>query len=522
MPTPTTGTEGPTQPPEGVGACAQDIPVTSQVPRLRNREYDNAIRDLLNVREINGRPPSGMLVDDLEGAITSTAWNGYLDAANAIAAQVMNGDARSTFISCDPAATDCLRTTVEQFGRKALRRPLTADEVDSYLRMAQTEPAGQPEEVAESILAAFLSTPSFIMVPELNQLKDDASGAFVLSDHEVATRLSLLLWGSIPDDALNAAADAGQLRTLEQIEGQAMRMVNEQEKVGAQLATFHRFYADVRFGAHWATLDHDTERFPLFDKDAVNPAMMDEIDAFFAEVAFTGGFKDLLLSNVAYVNNATAPIYGLNAADYGPELTRVELPATERPGFLTRVGFLSSYSRFDSTSPILRGAFINKHILGIDPGPPVDNVPTEPPPGNYATEREAVDALTSPSDCSGCHHAIINPPGYVMEVFDSIGGIQDTDPLGGPIDGVADVTLPEGIKTINSPYELMEAIAESSAPKLRYVQQWVAFATGRGTGDDACVVDTLGTAMADDSYTILNLLTDMSQADFMRLRTADL
>ena len=94
--------------------------------------------------------------------------------------------------------------------------------------------------------------------------------------------------------------------------------------------------------------------------------MMTELDRFFEEVAFEGGsFKDLFLSKVAYVNNATAPIYGLDPASYGADLTRVELDATQRPGFLTRVGFLSSFSADASTSPILRGAFITVNILGV-------------------------------------------------------------------------------------------------------------------------------------------------------------
>ena len=96
---------------------------------------------------------------------------------------------------------------------------------------------------------------------------------------------------------------------------------------------------------------------------------------------------------------------------------------------MTRAGFLSSYSHYDATGPILRGAFITIYMIGVDPGPPTPGATMmQPPAGNYKTQRETTDALVNQSaSCKGCHTAIINPPGFVLENYDAIGKWQTVD-----------------------------------------------------------------------------------------------
>ncbi|WP_437989699.1 DUF1592 domain-containing protein [Sorangium sp. So ce145] len=508
----------------GVGggdSCVPGIPVTSQIPRLLNRQYDAVVRDLLGVTTLESAgnlPPSALLVPDFDGDMTEPAWNGYLAAAEHLAAEVLGGPNKQRFLACDPAASRCLEDTIVAFGRKAFRRPLLEEEVQSFLRLTAVEPQGTPDEIAEAILFAFLASPSFIMRPELAQ--EPEGSAIKLSSHEVAARLSVLLWDSIPDDILDAAADAGQLATKEQILAQAQRMIQDREKTAPVVARFHRAYADIRPGSRWGAVEHDTTRFPDYSPDVVAP-MMAEMDALFEEVAFEGGsFKDLFLSNVGYVNKDTAPLYGLDAADYGADLTRVELDPNERPGFLTRVGFLSSYSRYDATNPILRGAFVANRLLGIDLAPVPGASEAPRPPGPFSTEREAIEAMTSSARCAGCHGTYINPPGFVLERYDAVGKVQTTDPLGGPIDGTADVTFGvDNVKTITSPIELMNELAADPAAMRRYAERWVAFATGREpNGSDTCDVQGLSVNLLVDGYTLLDLLADLTQTDSFRLR----
>jgi hypothetical protein len=490
---------------------------------MKNAAYDAVVRDLLGLTALasaGNQPPSSLLAPDSDGSMTDIAWNGYLSAAEKIAAEVMAGASKAQFIACDPSQSTCLTETVKGFGRKAFRRPLTDTEVTSFMRLNSFVPKGQPAEVAEAVLYAFLASPSFILLPELAQDKDGSNTK--LSSYEMATRLSFLLWGTVPDDALNKAADAGQLSSKDQISAQAQRMLKS-DKAKAVVTDFLHYYAGIEAGSHWVNnASHDSTKYPSYTDASYAPAMS-EMDAFFQDVVLNGGtFKDLFLSNTGFVTKDTAALYGLTPSSYGTQPTKVQLDANQRPGFLTRVGFLSTFAKYDATSPILRGAFISGRILGVNPGTPDPAfLKTAIPTGNYTTQRQAIDALTSNQPCQSCHGVIINPSGFVLEHFNAVGGWQDTDPLGGPIDGTADVRFSStDTKTISNPLGLMSEIANLPEAKRHYAEQWVAFASGRVPNPaDACIVNQLGSNLAGPSYPVLNVMADYTQADSFRLRT---
>jgi hypothetical protein len=298
------------------------------------------------------------------------------------------------------------------------------------------------------------------------------------------------------------------------------------EKTGPLLAAFHRDWVQMNNGsAHWWKTDHETMTFPLYSA-AAKPSWQAELDAFFEDVAFEGGsFDDLLLSNVAFVNQDNAAIYGLDPAAYGAELSKVQLDAAQRPGFMTRVGFLSSYSGYEATSPILRGAFISVYMLGVNPGPPIPGATMMTVQGDFATQRAYVEELTKPMACTGCH-SIINPPGFVLESYDAIGKVQTVDPRGGAIDAsVTTATVDFGggnAKPISSALQLMQEIAQTPKSKQLYAEAWVAYAFGRApNGNDKCLVDQLDAKLAQDGYGILDLLAELTQADSFRLRARE-
>ena len=508
--------------------CVPGVPATSQIPRLLNRQYEAAVRDLLGVTGAgaDNKPVSELLVADFSGPMTPDAWRIYQDVGDQIASQVMSGPNRSKFIACDPAASGCMDETIRTFGRRAFRRPLTDDEVARFQTLGQTMPAGTPEEVAQTTLFAFLVSPSFLLIPELATTADPSGQGIQLSSYEVATRLSFLLWGSVPDDELNAAADADQLQTKDQILTQAERMIAVREKTGPLVSAFHSDWIQMNnANAHWWKLDHDPATYPLYSADD-KAALKAELDAFFEEVAFQGGnFSDLLLSNVAYVDQNTAALYDLDPSQYGANLTKVELDASLRPGFMTRAGFLSSYSGYNATSPILRGAFISVYMLGVDPGPPIPGAAMMTVDGDFATQRAYVEELTKPSGCAGCH-SIINPPGFALENYDGIGKWQTVDPRGGAIDATvttATVNFGDG-KTveITSPMQLMQEIAQTPKARQLYAQAWVSYAFSRApNGNDRCVVDDLDAKLTQDDYSILNLMADLTQADSFRVRVQE-
>jgi len=515
------GASGSSGPPN---VCLPGIPATTQVRRMLNREYDAVVRDLLGVTTIGAaaQPPSNSLYPDFDGAMVPDAWRLYKDVGTAIAKAVMaDPTQKARFIGCDPATSGCLAATIKSFGRKAFRRPLTDVEVARYVAIGEGDSIGTPDDVAEATLLAFLISPPFLMVPELNTTPGPAATSFQLSNYEVAARLSFLLWGSIPDDVLSTAADNNQLQTKEQILSQAQRMIAIRDKAAPQVSAFHRHWAQMDSGgSHWFNGDHDTTKFPLY-APAAKTTYAAELDSFFAEVAFTNGsYKDLLLSNVGFVNKDNAATYGLSNS--GTALTKVQLDPVQRPGFLTRAGFLSSYSHYDMTAPILRGAFISLYMIGLDPGPPPPGAfMITPPAGQYLTNRERTEALVNQSaSCMGCHTTLIDPPGFVLENYDAIGAWQTIDKLGaGPINPVADVNFGDGkVKTIHNAQELMQELAQTPKGRQMYAQSLVSYGYGRDpNAQDQCVADQIGSKLGD-GYAILNAFTDLTQADSFRLR----
>jgi len=521
---------GPGSPPSG--DCTPGIAPTSQVPRLTNAQFDRTIRDLLGVSALSASGnvlPSTLLATDQDGSMTSLAWSSHQTVADMIATQVI-GDAtlKKKFISCTPSTTGagatCFHDTIVAFGRKAFRRPLTSDEVTAFTAVvtngAQITATGSNDEISQALLYMFLISPSFIMRAEITG-NADGSGHYPLSSYEVASRLSYTLWGSTPDDTLSAAADKDQLTTPAQILSQAQRMLQD-PKAHDMVASFHQYYLLMGTNTRWDQANKDPSLFPAFSQ-AIVPDMENETLTFFDKVAFGGGtFQDLLLSPKAYVNASLAPLYGLKAADYGTDLKEVTLDSAQRPGFLTRLAFLNAYSAYNRTSPILRGAFITKQVLAVPIGSPPPGADTTPLPStaDLDTNRKQVDQQTSASACATCHHNFINPPGFVMEAYNTAGAWQTKEATtGAPIDTVVDAMIDGQLVHLNNPAELMAKIAASPGAQQQYANKWVSYAYQReGDPNDCGTVSNLTAKISAGGYTIANLITDLTQTDSFRMR----
>ena len=514
--------------------CTQGVVATSQIPRLTNAQYDRTVRDLLGISGLSASsnaPPSSILATDQAGSLTSLGWSSYQSVAEMIAAQVMaDPTLKANFLKCTPSGDGkaCLHDTIVQFGRRAFRRPLTDTEVAGFdaivAKGAQITPTGAPLEVAEALLYMFLVSPSFLQRPEITETADNA-GHFTLSSHEVASRLSYLLWGSTPDDALNQAADANQLGTPDQIMTQAQRML-KMPQAHDMVSDFHRTYLLMGTNTRWDNTNHDTSLFPAFKKELV-PVIQQETEKFFDYITFTknGSFTDFLLSPIAFVNAATAPLYGLDPSKFGADLTQTELDPAQRPGFLTRAGFLNAFSAYNRTSPILRGAFIAKQVMAVPIGSPPPGAEATPLPAtaDLDTNRKQVDQQTSGAACSTCHHNFINPPGFAMEAFDAAGAWQTKEKATGvAIDTSVDAMIDAKTVHLNGPAELMAKIAASPGAQRSYAEKWVAYAYERASNPtDACTVNQLAAKLTTSGYTVLNLIADLTQTQSFRLRAVE-
>ena len=507
--------------------CVAGTPVTSQLPRLLNSEYDNTVHDLLGV-DISTTPPSSMLAPDSIGSVDQRTWDGYQTAADSLAAQVIASTTlMKNVVPCTPSGdgSACATQFIQTFGPLAFRRPLTAAELSRftgvYTNRAMLTSTGSFNETVQFILKEFLLSPSFLTKGEISEATPTGNN-FNLSPYEVATRLSYMMWGSMPDATLFSAAAANQLSSSSQILAQAQRMLAD-PKARAKVADFHATYALMGPSTRWSEAAHDPSLFPAFTPVMV-PLLTTEAQQFFDYVTFNlnGSFQDLITKPIAFVNKDLAPIYGLSASDFGADLQLTNLDATQRAGVFTHAGFLGSYSHYDATAIILRGAFLEKQVLCRQiPAPPpgATNTPLPTTPGS--TMRDRVAAQTSGGTCAGCHSAIVNPAGFALEAYDGIGAWQTTEAASGvSVDSTADVLIGNNTVHVSGPVDLMSAIAASPEAQSCYAQRWVAYAYQRDlTGQDVCTVQGIASKMSGGSgYSIQNLVADLTQSSFFLTR----
>lgn len=503
-------------------ACVAGIPQTSQLPRLTNAQYQSTVVDLLGVEGT-----ASMLAPDTEN-VDQRAWDGYVAAATAIAAQVM-GDAtlRSRFVTCTPDGdgSACAAQIIQSFGLRAFRRPLTELEVARFTKLygdrATITASGSFDEAAELMLSSFLLSPSFLVKAEIVDLP--AGDSLPLSGYEVASRLSYMLLDSMPDAALFDAAAQNALVTPEQIRAQAVRLLEQDPRARGKVARFHEHYMHKGPGTRWLDYQRDPSQFPAFSAELV-ALLSQETDRFFDHVVFDqgGSFEDLITSPVAFVNALSAPLYGLDASQYGTDLVQVSLDATQRPGVFTRAGFLASHAVVNRPSPILRGAFLQKHVLCATVGSPPPGAEGTPLPevSANASNRERVTAQTAAPECATCHHTVINPTGFVLEGFDALGGYQANDPFSGAgVDTAAAVPIGGAVFEVNGPAQLFDAIAKSPEANSCYARAWVQEAYARTiTSEDSCVAEELSAKLTAGGYRILDLVADLTQAESFRHR----
>lgn len=516
----------------GPGPCTVGIPATSQIPRLTNAQYDRTVRDLLGVvglKASGNAAPSSILATDQAGSLTSLGFSSYDSVAKLIASQVMaDATAKSHFLKCVTSEATCLHDTVVNFGRRAFRRPLSDAEIAAFdaviAKGTKITKTGAPDEVAEALLYLFLISPSFLQRAEISE-KPDNAGHFELSSYEVASRLSYLLWGSAPDDVLNRAADENQLSTPAQLRAQAERMLGLPQ-ARDMVSSFHRSYLLMGSNTRWDTADRDPQLFPQFNQ-ALVPVMAQETEKFFEHIVFEqrGTLADLLLSPIAFVNAATAPLYGLDASKFGSELTETKLDPAQRPGFLTRLGFLNAYSAYNRSSPILRGAFITKQVLAVPIGAPPPGAEATPLPAtaDLDTNRKQVDQQTSATACATCHHNFINPPGFALEAFDAAGRWQVVEAATqAPLDTSADAVIDGTSVHVTGPADLMAKLAGSRSAQRSYAEKWVAYAYERpSNSNDACIVDALSQKLGTSGYNVLDLIADLTQTETFTKRVSE-
>ena len=309
----------------------------------------------------------------------------------------------------------------ERFAARAFRRPLTPEQKTIYVDH-QFEKSSDADTAVKRSLLLVLQSPRFLYrEPTIVTKAGDG--------YDVAARLAFELWGTMPDEALLKAAAAGKLATRDDVRRETWRMMDD-PRTRAKMQEFF---------TQWLRLDQagdlskDAKKFPGFDPAVVGD-LRTSLEMFLDETMWSDGsdFRKLFSADQVYMNGRLAKLYGVDLPAEAP-FTKVTLPAGDRAGVLTHPYLMAKFAYTATSSPIHRGVFLARNVLGVALRPPPDAFTPLPPESvpNLST-RERITLQTKPKNCQGCH-GVINPLGFTLENFDAIGRFR-TEENGKPVD----------------------------------------------------------------------------------------
>jgi len=523
-----------TTPPTRVGPlCSARYPGPSPLRRLTRIEYARTVDDLLGPGLVDSSrlPPDERALGFANNAeVVSTggllveAYSDLADeAGDVVAAHAGN------YAACAATAPDaaCAATFAATFGRRAWRRPLATDEQAALAAVYAGGAAdgGFSEGIAR-VTAVLLSSPQFLYRLETGTSAAtpspapavDVPDAVALTPNELATRLSYLLWGSMPDPALLDAADAGRLATPADLAREARRMLAD-PRARTIVTTFH---------AQWLGIDQladaskDQVVYPAYTA-ALSAAFTRESARFVEEVVFDreGTLGALLSAPYTFGDATLASFYGASPPAAGGDL--ITLPATQRAGLLTQGAFLAVYGKANQSDPIHRGRFVRERLFCTTPPSPPPNITVRPPDLNpRLTTRQRFAAHTGDPNCSGCH-ILLDPIGFSFEHYDGIGHWRDMEG-GQPVDSIGALSGTDVDSALEGAVTLAGDLSRSTEVQICYATQWFRFAYGRGESTaDACSISDLATALAAAKGNVRELLVALTQTDaFLYRRAGDL
>ncbi|MEM9453076.1 MAG: DUF1592 domain-containing protein [Myxococcota bacterium] len=517
--------------PPPAAACLEGGVGEQPLRRLTRSQYNNVVRDLLG---IEGDPAAVFPADEKLGSFYS---NGvapvsdllveqYMDVAEELATEAVTD--LGTLLPCDPGMMGedaCADEFIESFGRRALRRPLEAAELQQLRDLFAT---GRDEESFDDgirlVVQALLQSPYLLYHVELGVEPGvepgEPAGAgelkAPLGQYELASRLSFFLWDTMPDDDLLDAADASELSTPEQLRAQAERMLADPRARDA-IASFHLQWMGID---DLAGSEKDPDLFPGYDQ-ALKQAMEDETANFANWVILEGDgrLETLLSAPMSVIDGPLFELYGMEPpADYVPG-EPVDLPADERAGLLTHASVLAKNAHVDQSSPVHRGVMVRQNVMcqALPPAPEdVDNVPPDPDPN--ATTRERFAEHLENEACAECHR-LIDGIGFGFEHYDAVGAYR-TKEGDLPVDATGEVIAAgESDGPFDGAVELAQRLAVSDVVRQCTSQQWFNFALGRVPGEeDECSTDQLHQTFVDSDYDVRELIFAVVTTDAFRFR----
>jgi hypothetical protein len=504
---------GTTAPPS---SATQQLIGRSGMRRLTAAEYDLTLRDLTGDTETQSalvlpedvRTPFD---NDYTNQIASKALieGAEMLATEAAARVIADPVRRAKVVGCTPnGANDsaCFKSFISSFGRRVLRRTLSAAEVDGYAKLQQFAIEKNDFWIGvETVLRAFLQDPQFLYRVEVGTPITGKPGMYRLTPFELATRLSYFIWGSTPSEQLLDLAEAGRLREPSEVRAAAASLLTD-TRARKRIARFHAMWLGYEMLPHSPDLAQ---------------AMRQESDKLVERVVFEdrGAWQDLLRADETYVDDALATHYGLTPPGSSWP-TWVSYGSSGRRGILSHGSFLSNGAKFSDTSPTLRGLAIRTRLFCQTIPDPPPNVATDDPIPKTADALCKYDryAMHRQGGCADCHNQM-DPVGFGLENYDQLGRYRSVEPDEPTcaIEGQGELV---GIGTFKGPAELADLMIASGELNHCVVTQLYRFASGRFELDetDALFVDVLTKTIGSGDFKFDELLLEFVSSEAFGFR----
>ncbi len=382
---------------------------------LSPRQYDNTIEDLLKVGGNPAREFGG-------GADTQLDDLGAERRANAAASIARQAAARlATWSPCLPPAAACNLRIVDEIGKRAYRHPLSEVERQQLIDLLD---AGVKEKDfttgVEWLLTGLLQAPDFLYQLGRPAAGERAGAVLLVTDYQMASRLSYFHWDSMPDDQLFAAASAGGLRDVAGLTEQLGRTLQDQRRFLRGIGSFY---------AHWLAIENfnelarDDATFSTELVRALGTSLLMSATQLYSTAS--PSIASLFSGGSYFLDGSLRAFYGKESG--GPEFVATDLVGEDRYGLLTHPALMAQLARPQKTHPINRGLFVRSKLLCQEMHPPAGDIPQLPEaPVVGVTTRQEVAQHASNLACAACH-VLLDPPGFALENFDQLGRRRETE-----------------------------------------------------------------------------------------------
>ncbi|QDV57175.1 PA14 domain protein [Rosistilla oblonga] len=449
-------------------------------------------------------PPDDASFGFPRGTAVSKSWDeattaAAVDAAAAIVDQI------DRLAKTKPDAADRREKIIKycnQFVERAFRRPLD-DEQRKFFVESQFAATDEIGEAVKRCVILTLKSPRFLY---------PTTPFGEVDSYDVASQISFALWDSIPDQRLMKVAKDGQLMKPDAVRKEVVAAVGD-ARTRAKLRGFFRRWLSLERAEE---MSKDSEQYPQFSPELVADLRL-SLDLFLEEV-FWGDAPDyrrLLLSDTMYVNQRIADFYKIphpadKDADDGERFVSVSLKGEPRAGVVTHPLVLAALAYHNDTSPIHRGVFVTRNLLGrvLNP-PPIATVFEAAAFDPHLTMREKVSELTKSSQCQGCHH-VINPLGFSLENYDAVGQYRTTEKAR-KIEAASDYKSVSGkVIRLEGARDLALHAAESEAAQKGFIRQLFEHLIKQPPAAyGADTLDRLHASFVENNFNVRELMVDI-------------